>query len=78
MVYIKSGEGEKRKAGEQISCSQEKVLVIFLVSEIFHVHRRWILSKKRFHKNFMYSRESSRSNMTILKYVFSGTVPLIF
>ena len=62
LVYTKSGEGEKEnlvKASKLILGSQEKVLVLIWDSENVCVHRQWIQSYFRFHKNFVFTRESS-------------------
>ena len=46
------------KASKKILCSQEKVLVLIWDSENCCVHRRQIQSNFRFHKIFIFTRES--------------------
>ena len=63
------------KASKQILCSQEKVLVLIWDSENFCVHRRWIKSYFRFHKNFVFTRESSTVNFLPNSYLFNILTP---
>ena len=62
-MYTKSGEGEKRKCGESDKANivlKGEGFSLKLGFRIFCVHRQWIQSYFRFHKNVVFTGESSK------------------